>query len=94
MKKGQNKPKQITVEYKDESFILAPGHKVFTLNINTGVVIEAELKRKFRLFFWRGPLLGIKKQGAHLLHIPAHDLYKAKIRFKGMVGKHLKIQGL
>lgn len=90
MKKGQKTPEQKIVEYKGTTFVLPPGHKVFQLDLRTGKVSEHKITRKFDLLFWRKPRFGVTYK-EHLLHIPAFDIHKARIRFKHMT-KNLDIR--
>jgi hypothetical protein len=85
----ETKPKQekrICVEYKGGNLILQPGHKVFEINLNTGKVKEHPIRRKFTLFFWRKPVYQLDYH-EHLLHVPAYDLYKAKLQFRTLLRK-------
>lgn len=82
----EEKKQRICVEYKGGDLILQPGHKVFEINLKTGVVREHKLYRRFTLFFWRKPVYKIHYD-PNLLHIPAYDLYKARITFKHLLRK-------
>lgn len=84
MKKGDKTPERKIVEYKGTTFVLPPGHKVFELNLKSGVVKEHPVTKKFDLLFWRKPKYAVTYK-EHLIHIPAFDIHKARIRFKHMV---------
>jgi hypothetical protein len=86
MKKGDPIPERKIVEYKGDTFVLQPGHKVFELNTKSGEVKEHKLVRVFDLLFWRKPRYTVTYK-EHLLHTPAFDLHKAKIKFKQMTRK-------
>lgn len=90
MKKGEKIPEQKIVEYKGDTFILKPGHKVFEMNLKSGIVKEHPVKRKFDLLFWRKPRYAVE-YNENLIHIPAFDLHKARIQFKHMT-KNLNIK--
>lgn len=90
MIKGEKKQEQKIVEYKGDTFILQPGHKVFEMNLNTGIVKEHPVKRKFDLLFWRKPRYAVQYK-ENLIHIPAFNLHKARIAFKHMT-KNLNIR--
>lgn len=86
------------VEYKGDKFILNVGYSVFGCNLKTGEVTQAELKLKGKNFI--STLLGFKSnvnviiEKPNHLYIPAFDIYKAKVRFKKLFGKNLKIKGV
>lgn len=83
----KEKKERICVEYKGGELILQPGHKVFEINLNTGVVKEHKLYRKFTLAFWKKPVYKVEYH-EHLMHLPAYDIHKARIKFKELLKKH------
>lgn len=84
MKKGEKTPERKIVEYKGQTFVLQPGHKVYECNSETGIVKEHKVVRKFDLLFWRKPRYTVT-YGPNILHTPAHDIHKAVIAFKHML---------
>lgn len=92
-KPEKKKEQRICVEYKGGELILQPGHKVFQINLKTGIVSEHKLYRKFTLFFWKKPVYKIDYHKDYI-HIPAYDIHKARITFKHLLraDKDLKVR--
>lgn len=88
MKTDQNSKKRLCVEYKGKELILPPGHKVFELNTKTGEVKEYELISKFSFkHFLTGkkPKYRVDSSDPDKLHLPASNMFKAKVKFKNLV---------
>jgi len=88
MNKHEAPKKRLCVEYKGGELILPPGHKVFELNTKTGEVKEYELIKKFSFkHFLTGKKAKYRVDTSNedFLHLPASDLYKAKVKFKNLV---------
>lgn len=86
MKRGEKTPDQIVVEYKGQEWKLPPGHKVFEMNIGTGIVREHKIKKKFTLFFWRKPKYEVS-YAENIIHLVAFDIHKAVVKFKHLTKK-------
>lgn len=81
MKKGDPKLKRLCVEYKGGELILQPGHKVFELDLKTGLVSEYKLKIKLLTILSKRKTYYVEDH-PDKLHIPAFDINKALISFK------------
>jgi len=91
-KKKINKNRKVVI-WKGEKFLLEPFHNVYEINEKTGEVSEAKLvKTNVIGSFLTGKTTWkiVAKEG--FAHIPAHDLYKAKVKFKQIYKGILKVK--
>lgn len=100
MEKETEKPRQTRVQYGNKPpLILPPGHKVWELNIETGDVKEAKLKRlrpsilKVIKHFLFGRYIGkldtrpsyFVEEREGFLCVPAANEYKGRVALKNVV---------
>lgn len=105
-KETEKKALRTCVQYGERpEIILPPGHKVFECNLETGDITEAKmvkiaipLGKRIKHALLKNRIGELDKRPRYFvadrdgfLCLPAHDLYKAKVKFKNVL-KEMKIK--